>query len=133
MASSDTYTIYCVVDGESTSNAFPVEIESTKSIGILKNAIKAKKSPRLDDVAAAELKLYKVSITVVVTRQHDRITLDPQSESNGELNPLTRISRVFNGKPPEDKIRIIVQRPPPGNAAHCSTLQLALVLLMELD
>ncbi|KAF9393299.1 hypothetical protein BGX21_010806 [Mortierella sp. AD011] len=50
-------TLFCLVDGESTFNAFPVEIESTKTIGDLKKLdlkklIKTEKTPRFDDVAA---------------------------------------------------------------------------------
>jgi hypothetical protein len=118
MESSAMYTLFCVVEGESTSNAFPVEIEPTKSIGSLKDAIKTKKSPRFNDIAADKLKLYKVSIPVVATRREDEITLDPQSKSKGELSPVTRISKVFAEEPPEETIHIIVQRS--GNATYYS-------------
>ena len=44
------------------STAFPVDIESHATVGHLKDAIKEKKKPRLDHIAADELTLYKVSI-----------------------------------------------------------------------
>ncbi|KAG0350128.1 hypothetical protein BGX24_008247, partial [Mortierella sp. AD032] len=37
-------SLFCLVHGEATSNAFPVEIESTKTIGDLKELIKTKKT-----------------------------------------------------------------------------------------
>ncbi|KAF9288732.1 hypothetical protein BGZ88_008069 [Linnemannia elongata] len=54
--------LFCLVDGQSTFNAFPVEIESNKTIGDLKDLIKGQKTPRFDDVAANELTLWHVSI-----------------------------------------------------------------------
>jgi hypothetical protein len=55
-------TLYCLVDGESTMNAFPVPISSAETVGELKDKIKTKKAPRFDDVAADELSLWRVSI-----------------------------------------------------------------------
>ncbi|KAG0302864.1 hypothetical protein BGZ97_002144, partial [Linnemannia gamsii] len=45
-----------------TSNAFPVEIESTKTIGSLKELFKAKKTNDFQDVDADRLTLWRVSI-----------------------------------------------------------------------
>ncbi|KAG9065188.1 hypothetical protein KI688_002511 [Linnemannia hyalina] len=50
-------TLFCLVDG-----AFPVEIESTKTIGDLKKLIKAEQSPDFDDIVANNLTLWRVSI-----------------------------------------------------------------------
>lgn len=38
---TNTLTLFCLVDGEATSKAFPVDIESRKTIGDLKKLIKA--------------------------------------------------------------------------------------------
>ncbi|KAF9325209.1 hypothetical protein BG006_011289, partial [Podila minutissima] len=42
-------TLFCVVEGETPSNAFPVEIELTKTIGDLKDLIKTKKTNNFHD------------------------------------------------------------------------------------
>ncbi|KAF9301974.1 hypothetical protein BGZ74_006041 [Mortierella antarctica] len=55
-------TLFCLVDGEATSNAFPVEIESTKTVGHLKDLIKAKKTNNFHAVDANELTLWRVSV-----------------------------------------------------------------------
>ncbi|KAF8926352.1 hypothetical protein BGZ58_011269, partial [Dissophora ornata] len=56
------FTLFCLVDGEATSNVFSVEIDPTKTVGGLKKVIKAKMTPRFDDVAADELTPWCVSI-----------------------------------------------------------------------
>ncbi|KAG0036467.1 hypothetical protein BGZ82_004155 [Podila clonocystis] len=48
-------TLFCLVDGETMSNAFPVEIESTKTVGHLKDLIRAKKANNFHDVDADDL------------------------------------------------------------------------------
>ncbi|KAF9584675.1 hypothetical protein BGW38_005615 [Lunasporangiospora selenospora] len=55
-------TLLCLVDGEATSNAFPVEIKSTKTTEDLKELIKAEKTPVFDNIAADKLPLWHVSI-----------------------------------------------------------------------
>jgi hypothetical protein len=57
-----TLTVYCVVDGNTTMNAFPVPISSAESVGDLKDRINTKKAPEFDDIAADKLSLWKVSI-----------------------------------------------------------------------
>ncbi|KAI1302690.1 hypothetical protein EDD11_005566 [Mortierella claussenii] len=66
---------FCLVDGEATSNAFPVSTSTTTTVGELKDLIKTKKAPRFDDVAADELTLWRVSILVVPADKHKPIVL----------------------------------------------------------
>ncbi|KAF9962757.1 hypothetical protein BGZ73_002633, partial [Actinomortierella ambigua] len=54
-----TLTLFCLVDGEATSNAFPVKVAPDDSIGSLKDAIKVKKTPEFDDIAADKLTLWR--------------------------------------------------------------------------
>ncbi|KAF9359030.1 hypothetical protein BGX34_008572 [Mortierella sp. NVP85] len=59
-------TLFCLLEG--TDSFFPVDIERTKTVGHLKDAIKDKKSPsppKFKDIAADELTLWRVSIPVV--------------------------------------------------------------------
>ncbi|KAG0275215.1 hypothetical protein BGZ96_003876, partial [Linnemannia gamsii] len=63
----------CLVDGESTS--FPVGIESTKTIGDLKDEIKAKQSPDFDDIVANKLTLWRVSIPLLPKKDRKCISL----------------------------------------------------------
>ena len=118
-------SLFCLVDGEPTFNAFPVGIEVSKTIGDLKELIKTKKSNQFSDVDADQLTLWRVSIPVVVANKHKPIALN-EFESATELDPTDDLSDVFEETPPKKTIHVIVQRPPPGNAnALCSLSYLA--------
>ncbi|KAF8926889.1 hypothetical protein BGZ58_010828, partial [Dissophora ornata] len=67
-------TLFCLVDGESTP--FPVEIDSTKTIGGLKNLIvNGDQAPAFRDVAAKDLILWRVSIPVLHKKDRKEISL----------------------------------------------------------
>ncbi|KAF9297438.1 hypothetical protein BGZ74_009829 [Mortierella antarctica] len=108
--------LFCLVDGESTSNAFSVEIDPTKTISDLKKLIKTVKTPpRFDDIAADELTLWRISIPVVLANKHRPVVVSNiQSESKIKLDPKDDLSDVFEDQPPKETIHILVQRPPPG-------------------
>ncbi|KAK5796968.1 hypothetical protein F5H01DRAFT_418781 [Linnemannia elongata] len=103
-------TLFCLVDGEATSNAFPVEIESTKTIGDLKKLIKAEKAPRFDDVAADELTLARLHHD---DDDNDLPVLLDSVPVKKKLRATNKLSMVFDADLPEDTIHVIVQRPLP--------------------
>ncbi|KAG0039254.1 hypothetical protein BGZ89_007933, partial [Linnemannia elongata] len=102
-------TLFCLVDGDSVP--FSVDIDASKTVDHLKDAIKTKKAPRFDDVAADELTLWRVSI-----RDDDDndlpVLLDTVPEKK-KLKATAKLSKVFDTELPDDTIHIIVQRPPP--------------------
>ncbi|KAK5809561.1 hypothetical protein F5H01DRAFT_415530 [Linnemannia elongata] len=107
-------TLFCLVDGEATTNAFPVEIESSKTIGDLKEHFKTKKSPEFDDIAADKLTIWRVSIPDKDDDDETPIKVDNVSESEKKkLRATNKLSMVFDAAFPEDTIRVVVQRPPP--------------------
>ncbi|KAF9079996.1 hypothetical protein BGX23_002850 [Mortierella sp. AD031] len=54
-------TLFCLVDGESTSNAFPLAIPSTETVGELKELIKTKKLVDFENADTNNLTLWSVS------------------------------------------------------------------------
>ncbi|KAF9081292.1 hypothetical protein BGX29_004602, partial [Mortierella sp. GBA35] len=121
------FNLFCLVNGEASSNAFSIKIPSTDTVDDLKDLIKTKKAPRFDDVAADELTLWKVSIPVVPANKHRPIVLNEFLEAATELDPTDDVSDVFEDKLPKKTIHIIVQRPPQVHAsvpARPSTPQL---------
>ncbi|KAG9060857.1 hypothetical protein KI688_007926 [Linnemannia hyalina] len=72
MASS-LLNLFCLVDGEGTSNAFSVKIASTDTVDDLKKLIKAEKTNNFSDVDADQLTLRRVSIPVVAANKHNPI------------------------------------------------------------
>jgi len=115
MTSTGSIELFCVVDGESASSAFPVKLSTDDSIGALKDLIKTKKTPRFDDVAADELTLWRVSIPIA--DDDDEVSIqfnNVATEDKKKLGPATRLSKVFSGDLPEETIHILVRRPPPA-------------------
>ncbi|KAK3836304.1 MAG: hypothetical protein J3R72DRAFT_477166 [Linnemannia gamsii] len=117
--------LFCLVDGGTLFNAFPVEIESSKTIGDLKDLIKTKKAPRFEDIAADELTLWRVSIPINDDNNDLPVLLgNVPDKDRKNLSPVTRLSKVFPEDLPDETIHIIVQRLPPVHSpvpAHVST------------
>ncbi|KAK3839991.1 MAG: hypothetical protein J3R72DRAFT_492323 [Linnemannia gamsii] len=76
----------------------PVEIDTTKTIGDLKDAVKANQTPDFDDITAKALTLWHICV-------------DPL-----ELDETDDVSDVFKEAPLKKTIHIIVQRPPQVHA-----------------
>jgi hypothetical protein len=108
-------TLFCLVDGDKAP--FPVKIESSESIGDLKDAIKAKIPDTFNGVDAKDLTLWSVSIPVSDDDDDDvPIYIDTILETDKKkLKATTRLFKFFGTELPEDTIHVIVQRP--GNAA----------------
>jgi hypothetical protein len=102
-----TLTLFCIVDCESTP--FPVEIESTKTIGDLKKSIKIEKTNDFNDIDADKLTLWRVSIPVLPKKDRKQISLADVS-SKEELDETDDISDAFDESPPKKTIHVIVQR-----------------------
>ncbi|KAG0221761.1 hypothetical protein BGW42_007326, partial [Actinomortierella wolfii] len=105
-------TLFCLVDGEASSNAFSVKVPLTDTVDDLKNLIKTALSPQFDDIAAKDLILWRVNHPVIAANKHNPILLSA-IDSPTELDPTDDISDVFTETPPKKTIHIIVQRPPP--------------------
>ncbi|KAF9412824.1 hypothetical protein BGZ76_005128, partial [Entomortierella beljakovae] len=119
---SKQMTLFCLVDGESTSNAFPVEIEPTKTIGSLKDKIKLAQSPDFDDIVAKSLTLWQVLIPIAEDNDDDdeeeydlpiHLNNIPKSDRKRLKAVANQVSEVFKTNPYEKVIHVIVQRPPP--------------------
>src|ERR1044072_4849311 len=100
-------TLFCLVKGNTTANAFEVDIEKDKSISHLKKVIKAKKQNYFTGVDADKLRLWKVPIS------DDHV--DPLSnlslEDSDELLAIRKISKYFPDSPPEEHIHVLVSPP----------------------
>ncbi|KAI7817526.1 hypothetical protein BC939DRAFT_465621 [Gamsiella multidivaricata] len=111
-------TIFCLTDGEPTSNAFSVKIPSKKeTVDRLKELIKAKKTVAFADVDTDKLTLWRVSVPVVATNIDNAVFLN-EINSKTKLIPTDDVSKVFPKTPAKNTIHIIVQRPPLGIVLH---------------
>ncbi|KAG0020936.1 hypothetical protein BGZ81_009130 [Podila clonocystis] len=103
--------LYCLVDGESTSGAFPVKASSTDTVGDLKDLIMARKTNDFSDIDADKLTLWRVSIPD--HNQASAITNDAVGGKEELNNSRKRLSRDFS-ESLDDNTYIIVHQPPPG-------------------
>ncbi|KAG0333971.1 hypothetical protein BG000_008756, partial [Podila horticola] len=106
-------TLFCLVDGEATSNAFSVEIDPRKTVDGLKKLIKTEKAPRFDDVAADELILWRATIPITDDDDEIAILVKNIASNKKKLGPATRLAKVFPEELQEETVHIVVQRPPP--------------------
>ncbi|KAF8949230.1 hypothetical protein BGZ46_005168, partial [Entomortierella lignicola] len=87
-------TLFCIVEGEDTSKAFPVPyIYGQTYVGDLKDIIKAVTTPTFDAISARELTLWQVSIPISL-REDSVVNLD------SECNRQMRI-RKYDRKTPQ--------------------------------
>src|SRR3989337_639491 len=102
-------TLLCLVKGNTTANAFPVDIEKNQLVGHLKEAIKEK----IDVPAnfkAKDLKLWKKEIPDDQDDLLSNLTLN----DGDELLATKKISKYFPDSPLEEHIHVLVE--PPASA-----------------
>ncbi|KAG0259089.1 hypothetical protein BGZ95_004795 [Linnemannia exigua] len=106
-------TLLCLVDGEATSQVFPLTIPSSETVGELRKLIKAENAVDFTDVDAKNLTLWRVSIPIIEDNDELPVLLNnvPDKERK-KLGPATRLSKVFPEDLPEDTVHVIIQRPP---------------------
>jgi hypothetical protein len=106
----EIYTILCVVSDEVA--LFPIEIESSKPVGILKDKIKTAVADKFASIGARHFNLYHVEISV-----HDDITKAVElklSQDPAKLQPWEKLANVFKDGLKEKTVHIIVQSPNSG-------------------
>jgi Crinkler effector protein N-terminal domain len=111
---SDTITIICLVQGQSTQQAFAIDIDKTKLISHLKDRIKEKKQNDYCDIDADSLELWKVNIP------SDDATIQELGGIAGKkLNdPTQDIGEIFK-TPSKRHIHILVKCPTNKKEIHC--------------
>ncbi|KAG9064953.1 hypothetical protein KI688_003215 [Linnemannia hyalina] len=109
---TNTVTLFCLVESAYTFSAFPVEIESTKTVGHLKKLIIAELPASFQQSNANDLRLWQVSIPDGDDNYNHTISLfSSELPKMLELRATIKLSRVFGAKPQENMIHIMVQGP----------------------
>ncbi|KAF9123404.1 hypothetical protein BG015_005318, partial [Linnemannia schmuckeri] len=102
---------------EATSNAFPVEMESSQTIGDLKKLIKTEIPDTFNGVDAKDLTLWSVSIPDGDNDDEIPIVLgNVNNKDKKKLRATRGLLEVFPDKPLKNTIHVIVQRPPQVHA-----------------
>ena len=102
-------TLYCFIQGSTVDQPFPIHIDEGRSIHDLKKAVKKKLSPTLDNIAAAALSLYCVSIPDEGDEELQRIIGRIHSK-NDRLSPRDTVGQVFPS-PIAGHIHLVIRTP----------------------
>ncbi|KIM32923.1 hypothetical protein M408DRAFT_313176 [Serendipita vermifera MAFF 305830] len=109
MEEDSIYTIVCVI--HSRGAPFSVEIARDRSVGHLKNLIKAKVSPMFDQIPAHYLDLYRVDATGSTEKERR------EAVARADLTDKLRVTRmwykVYPSIPPKETIHIVAKPPRP--------------------
>ncbi|GJJ78316.1 hypothetical protein EMPS_10675 [Entomortierella parvispora] len=111
--------LFCLLEGDSMKNGFPVDMEPAMTVGDLREKIKDKKSNDLDRIDADRLILWLVSIPEDM-RQYSSILFDSLRDKEELDRPRTPLSKLFP-EGPDDSTYIFVQRPPQSRQAQSSS------------
>jgi hypothetical protein len=112
-------TLFCLVKGNTTANAFEVDIEKDKSVSHLKKVIKAEKAPEFDNFPADKVKLWKVEIR----DDQDDLLSNLSLQDQVELLATRDIGDYWSEKPPKRYIHVLVE-PPASTATSDEVLKL---------
>jgi hypothetical protein len=100
-------TLFCLVQGAPT--AFPVDIDSSLTVGHLKDAIKAKKANDFANIDADRLRLWKVEIQV-----GNDVIQGQALEDDSQLPPTDYLDEHWTDTPLRKHIHVIIKLPEPG-------------------
>src|ERR1051325_12034080 len=100
-------TLLCLVKGNTTASAFPIDINKDQLVGHLKKVIKAEKQNDFAGVDADRLKLWKVSIPGDRDDQLRNLIL----QDSDELLAINDIGDYWPTSPPKKHIHVIIKLP----------------------
>ncbi|KAH9956987.1 hypothetical protein BC827DRAFT_725111 [Russula dissimulans] len=97
-------TLFIFIIGLKTS--FPVTIETSKTVGILKKSILEERKNRLKGVDIDDVTLYHVELPDDKMLEQSAALVVKDKES---LPPSRRLFKIFPTAPPDETINIVVQ------------------------
>ncbi|KAG0317058.1 hypothetical protein BGZ97_005970, partial [Linnemannia gamsii] len=103
--------LFCLGDGEATTNTFSVKIPPIDTVNDLRKRIKAEIPDTFNGVDAKDLTLWRVSHPFTIANKHQPVLMSA-FDFKTELYHTDDISEVFAEARPKKTIYIIVQRPP---------------------
>ena len=108
--SSFTMTIYVMFDDDTPLDAFPIAIESTKTISHLRKSIKSQRSHVLRDIDGRKLNLWHVSILIPFApggREREPVWYDV-NDNAVLLKSNQKVESVFTIEPYGTKVQVLV-------------------------
>ncbi|SRR5258706_4600931 len=100
-------TIFCItLDG---GHIFVIDIEKTKTVADLKDAIAIKRKPSFNTFAADELTLCQIDVDA--SNEKEAIEIVKTLTITESLNPTWKLNEVFPSSVPDHRIQILVKIP----------------------
>ncbi|PKK61374.1 hypothetical protein RhiirC2_791894 [Rhizophagus irregularis] len=99
-------TLLCLIKGNKTTNAFPVDINKDQLVGHLKKVIREEIDVP-ENVKAKDLKLWNVKIP----DDQDDLLSNPTLNDKDELLATKKILKYFPDSPPKEHIHVIIKLP----------------------
>ncbi|KAL4064512.1 hypothetical protein J3A83DRAFT_4272324 [Scleroderma citrinum] len=126
---SDILCLNCLVLGDTLDRIFPVEIASTKNVGVLREAIKDKKQYTC---LADQLDLYRTS-EEVANLDDDKLVqalkIPLEEGGHSKLIPRHTLASIFQNTSPPEALHILVQLPSPVPPVPQATLYINCLVL----
>lgn len=95
--------LLCLLNGEASRKAFPVNIKMNKTVGELKNAIR---------LAHPVLKTYKLTLwRVSIPKSLDIIQYPPRILQREQLPHSRKLRQIFTQQPVKGHVHIIIEPP----------------------
>jgi len=114
-------SVNCLFLKDDPTKVFTVKIPKSDNVSVLKEMIKAKKAPHLDDLAASDLILYKVSLS---STEVDARLKEDNADSKAKsavtripLPPMKKLKEVFPEPLREDIVHVLFERHSPGTCS----------------
>ncbi|KAI8349855.1 hypothetical protein B0O80DRAFT_459469 [Mortierella sp. GBAus27b] len=104
------FQVVCLLEGAPLSKVFSVKVSSDNTVDELKDIVKARIAPKLDNVSVFDMQLWKVTVPTRSSK-NTAIVLDSISFKQ-ELDPLDHLSKDITSKEAVILIQVPVLQAP---------------------
>lgn len=124
--SNSLITLFVIIDRETIADAFPIDIDTSKTIGHLKQLIKDHNPRSVSALDARKLRLWHINIPYASERGYEDTISLHELCGTCLLAPYLKLKDFFGANPDGRKIHILVELPEGkrGNAFFGSSVRL---------
>ncbi|KAF9205589.1 hypothetical protein BGZ59_000392, partial [Podila verticillata] len=105
----DKLTLFCVIEGDSTSKAFSIKASPSDNVRVLTQLIRDARAPHYDDIPLGQPFFRKVSIPDDPANEKEPVKLD--KIEFWQLTPTDTVGKAFKDGAPAKTIHIVVFQP----------------------
>lgn len=105
----DKLTLFCVIEGDSTSKAFSIKASRSDNVQVLTQLIRDTRAPHYDDIPLGKPFFRKVSIPDDPAKENEAVKF--KKIEFWKLNPTDTVGKAFKDGAPAKTIHIVVIRP----------------------